>query len=140
VRRLAEADLILHGGDVMTAAVLEELQRLAPVLAVAGNADEPALKESLPRTRVVQVGSVRIGMVHIPGRAAGRAERLAAKFPDCAAIVYGHTHVPELVEHAGTWILNPGSPTERRRAPERSMLLLRIEGGSLEPRFVGLGT
>jgi len=77
-------------------------------------------------------------MVHIPGRAAGRAARLRARFPDCDAIVYGHTHMPEALRHEGVWILNPGSPTERRRAPTRAMLVLELRGGKLVPRPVEL--
>jgi predicted phosphodiesterase len=75
-------------------------------------------------------------MVHDAGRAVGRAARLAAGFPGCGAVVYGHTHVPELVRHAGVWILNPGSPTERRRSPHRSLIVLEVDGETLDPRLV----
>jgi putative phosphoesterase len=77
-------------------------------------------------------------MVHIPGPAAGRAERLAQRFRGCDAVVYGHTHMPEATRHDGVWILNPGSPTERRRAPNRSLLTLEIEAGTIAPRLVKL--
>jgi putative phosphoesterase len=135
---LAAADLILHGGDVTRAEVLAALAQLAPVEAVHGNVDEPALQASLPAERVVEVGDVRIGMVHDAGPADGRAGRLAARFPGCRAVIYGHTHMPELVLHAGVWILNPGSPTERRRAPHRSLIVLEIDGESVTPRLVAL--
>ena len=138
LRRLASADLILHVGDVVAASVLEELQALAPVEAVFGNMDATELRSALPERRVVEVAGARIGMVHVPGPAAGRRDRLAAAFPGCAAVLYGHTHVPEVARHAGTWILNPGSPTERRRAPSRAMLVLRVREGSLSPALVGL--
>src|SRR5262245_52290038 len=93
--RLAAADAIQHAGDVTTTAVLDELRSLGPpVHAVCGNADEPALKESLPRTLIVELGDARIGMTHVPGPAAGRDGRLAARFPGCEAVVYGHTHLP----------------------------------------------
>jgi predicted phosphodiesterase len=98
--------------------------------------DDAALKATLPLERVVDVEGARVGMVHIAGPAAGRAVRLQAGFPDCHAIIYGHTHVPEAVRDDGVWILNPGSPTERRRAPARAMLLLHVEGGTLEPEPV----
>jgi hypothetical protein len=81
LRRLEDADLILHAGDVVGASVLEELERLAPVQAVAGNMDEPALLVALPERRVVEVDGARIGMVHTPGTAVGRGERLVAAFP-----------------------------------------------------------
>jgi uncharacterized protein len=139
LRRLEAADLILHAGDVVAAAVLDELGALAPVEAVYGNMDEPALCESLPERRVAEVGGVRIAMVHIPGRRAGREERLVSWFPGCDAIVYGHTHVPQVERHHGVWILNPGSPTERRSAPEGSMLELAVEAGRIEPKLISLG-
>jgi uncharacterized protein len=91
LRRLEAAELILHAGDFVGAAVLEELERFAPVEAVAGNMDEPALLELLPERRVVEVGDARIGMVHVPGPAAGRGQRLVAAFPGCEAVVYAHT-------------------------------------------------
>ena len=136
---LRSADLILHGGDIATVAVLEELRTLGPPIeAVYGNADEPALRAELPKHRVVEVEQVRIGMVHVPGPAAGREARLAARFPGCDAIVYGHTHLPQLERIEGVWILNPGSPTERRRAPSRSVLVVEVTGGKLAPRLVAL--
>lgn len=139
--RLRAADLILHGGDVVAASFLEELRALGrPVEAVHGNMDEPALRERLPEQRVVEAAGARIGIVHIPGPRAGRAERLRARFPGCQAVVYGHTHVPEVHRHGGVWILNPGSPTERRSSPARTMLELRVEAGEIEPRLVELPT
>jgi uncharacterized protein len=134
------ADLILHGGDLVSASFLTELRELGPpVEAVWGNMDEPALKAQLPKEHVVEVGGARIGMVHIPGPAARRAARLRAKFPDCDAIVYGHTHAPEVARDGGVWILNPGSPTERRRAPGHTMLVLEVEAGEIRPEIVTLG-
>lgn len=139
MRRCEAADLILHAGDVVAASVLEELRQLAPVEAVYGNMDEPALRETLPARHVVEVASVRIAMVHSGGPRAGREVRLAGWFPDCDAVVYGHTHVPQVEQHEGVWILNPGSPTERRKAPERSMLELEIEGRAIRPSLISLG-
>lgn len=138
LRELERAELILHGGDFVAASVLEELAALAPVEAVHGNMDEPALRAVLPEERVVEVRGARIGMLHTPGPRAGRKERLVARFGGCHAVVYGHTHVPEVTRHGGVWILNPGSPTERRRAPARAMLLLEVEAGRLEPRLLEL--
>jgi predicted phosphodiesterase len=100
--------------------------------------DEPALTATLPRQTVVGVGGARIGMVHIPGPAIGRPARLRARFADCDAIVYGHTHVPDVSRDGGIWILNPGSPTERRRAPRRAMLVLRVTAGGIRPELVEL--
>jgi len=141
VERLRAADLILHAGDFVGATFLEELRALGPpVEAVYGNMDEPALKALLPKERVVEAGGTRIGMVHIPGLRAGREARLLARFPGCDAVVYGHTHAPQVERHEGVWILNPGSPTERRSSPERAMIELVIQGRDLAPRLVSLGT
>jgi putative phosphoesterase len=139
VRILAGADLVLHGGDFVTAAFLDELRSLGPpVEGVYGNMDEPALKEQLPRERIVEVGQARIGMVHIPGPAAGREARLAARFPGCHAVVYGHTHVPQVERFRQLWVLNPGSPTERRRSPVHSMLVLELHRSRITPELVTL--
>jgi uncharacterized protein len=138
LRRLASSELILHAGDVVAASVLEELRALAPVEAVAGNMDEPELLAALPERRVVEHAGARIGMVHVPGPAVGRGERLAAAFPDCDAVVYAHTHVPEVARVGRTWILNPGSPTERRSAPTHSLLMLEIVSGEIRPDLVTL--
>jgi hypothetical protein len=89
--------------------VLEDLAALAPVEAVYGNMDEPALRTALPEQRVVEVGDVRIGMVHIPGAREGREERLVARFPGCHAVVYGHTHVPEVTRHGTSGSSTPAA-------------------------------
>ena len=136
---LRAADLILHGGDLSAVSALEELRALGPpVQAVYGNADEPALRAALPQQLVVQVEDVRIGMVHVPGPAAGRAERLLRRFPGCDAVVFGHTHLPVVERRDGVWLLNPGSPTERRRGPFRSFLMLRVRGRRIRPELVEL--
>jgi uncharacterized protein len=135
---LEEADLVLHAGDVVAASVLDDLQSLGPVEAVVGNMDDEALRAALPERRIVEVEAVRIGMVHDAGPRVGREERLRAAFPGCAAIVYGHTHVPQLERRDDAWIVNPGSPTERRAAPTHSMALIRVSDGALEPQLIAL--
>jgi putative phosphoesterase len=122
---LRESALILHVGDLMAASVLEELRELAPVEAVHGNMDEWPLREALPERLVVDAEGLRIGLVHDAGPAAGRAARLRAAFPGCDLVAYGHTHLPEVTLESGVWIVNPGSPTERRRAPAHTMALVR---------------
>jgi uncharacterized protein len=140
LRRLTVSDLILHAGDHCSVASLEQLRALGPpVEAVHGNADEPELRSTLPRSHVVCIGGISIGMTHIAGPAAGRVDRLISEFPTCAAIVYGHTHAPHVNQVGDVWILNPGSPTERRRGPVRSMIELTIEAGSLiRPKLIPL--
>ena len=112
--------------------MLREVEAFAPVEAVFGNMDEPALQAELPERRMVEVEGVRIGLVHIAGARAGREERLVSWFPGCDAVVYGHTHIPQVEQHRGVWVLNPGSPTERRRAAQHSMLVLRVEEGRFD--------
>jgi putative phosphoesterase len=101
--------------------------------------DEPALRHALPEERMVEAGGMRIGMVHDPGPAAGRERRLATRFAGCDAVVYGHTHIPQVERgEDGLWILNPGSPTERRRAAARTMLVLDVADGRIVPELVTL--
>jgi len=139
VERLRAADVILHAGDVVAEAVLEELNALGPpVHAVHGNMDELALCERLPETLFVELGGLRVAMTHDPGPGTGREERLVRRFPGCGAVVYGHTHEPQVVRVGETWILNPGSPTERRRAPSHTMLMLEVAERRITPELIGL--
>jgi putative phosphoesterase len=138
VRLLEEADVVLHAGDVVAASVLDDLLSLGPVEAVVGNMDDDVLRATLPERRVVEVDAVRIGMVHDAGPRIGREDRLRAAFPGCAAIVYGHTHVPQLQYQNDVWIVNPGSPTERRSSPSHSMALFRVSEDALEPQLIAL--
>jgi putative phosphoesterase len=125
VQLLERASLILHVGDFTSAETLAELRTFGQVEAVHGNMDDPALKAGLPERLVVEAGDARIGLVHDGGPAPGRPERLAAAFPACAIVVYGHSHWPELTRIGRTWIVNPGSATERRRAPAHTMAVVR---------------
>jgi hypothetical protein len=139
LERLRAADLILHAGDLTAASVLDELELLGPpVHAVHGNMDDAALHDRLPARLVVDAGGLSIGMTHDAGPRAGREERLAARFPGCAAVVYGHTHEPQVARAGETWILNPGSPTERRRAPSHTMLVLDVAGTTIRPELIPL--
>ena len=139
LERLRAADLILHAGDVVAAEVLAALEALGPpVEAVHGNMDDATLRARLPAALVAEAGGVRIGMTHDAGPRAGREERLVRRFPHCAAVVYGHTHQPEVARVGEVWILNPGSPTERRRAPTHAMLELHVNAGRIEPDLIQL--
>lgn len=141
VAELRAADLVLHAGDLVTTEVLEELERLGPpVRAVLGNVDEPALAGRLPEQLEVDVDGVRIGMVHDAGPAKGRLARMRARFPDAAAVVFGHSHIPLREEDArGFQIFNPGSPTDRRRQPEHTMGLAEVGDGRVRFRLLPLG-
>jgi uncharacterized protein len=125
VELLRRASMILHVGDVTAATVLSDLRELGPVEGVHGNMDEPAVKALLPARRIVEAEGLTIGLLHDAGPAAGRSARLTAAFPTCGLVAYGHSHLPEVVREGETWIVNPGSPTERRRAPYHTMAVLR---------------
>ena len=125
LRVLAEADHILHVGDFTAATVLEELRAVAPVTAVHGNMDEWPLREALPERVTVELGGIRIGLVHDPGPRSGRPQRLREQFRGCDLVAYGHTHLPEATLDGDVWIVNPGSPTERRRAASHTIAVIR---------------
>jgi putative phosphoesterase len=137
---LQGADVIVHAGDFSSAMVLEGLRTLGPpVIGVHGNVDEAALKETLPDRLQVKIGGARIGLVHDAGPRPGRLERLRASFPDCVAVIFGHSHIP-LHERRGSFqIFNPGSPTDRRRQPELTMGLLRVDQGAVDFELIALG-
>jgi len=132
LRMCRDADAILHAGDLVDVSVLEQLRSLGPPLhAISGNVDGAAVRALLPARLELEFEGVRVGMIHIPGPAAGRLDALRAKFPSCDAVVFGHTHMPEHAERAGFQIFNPGSPTERRRAPAHTMGIATITGGAI---------
>jgi uncharacterized protein len=141
VERIASADLLLHAGDFSTVEVLRELEAIGPpVMGVHGNVDSADVRRLLPEERVVEAEGARIAMVHDAGPRTGRLDRMRRRFGDRAdMVVFGHSHLP-LHEQApdGFQILNPGSPTERRRAPSHTMGLIRVASGSASCELVNL--
>jgi uncharacterized protein len=141
VELIAAADLLLHAGDFSTLEVLRELEAIGPpVVGVCGNVDSAELRRLLPEERVVEADGARIALVHDAGPRTGRLERMRRRFGDRADIVvFGHSHLP-LHEQApdGFQILNPGSPTERRRAPGHTMGLIQARNGLAECELVDL--
>ena len=132
VERIRSAEALIHAGDFSAESVLEELEALCPVvLGVHGNVDDAELRRRLPESMEVEVGGRSVAVTHDAGPAKGRLERLRIRFPDADAVVFGHSHLPLHEERSGFQIFNPGSPTERRRAPQRSM-------GQLNPTKAGL--
>jgi uncharacterized protein len=139
VRRLREADAILHAGDLMELSVLAELEALGPpVHAVRGNVDSAELQARLPVTRIVEASGARLAMIHNAGPAQGRLSRMRRRFPDAHAVVFGHSHLPLLEHSDGFAIFNPGSPTERRRAPRHTMGVATAEHGAVRFELVAL--
>jgi putative phosphoesterase len=140
VERVRAAEAVIHAGDFSTVSVLSELEALCPVvLGVYGNVDEPALWQLLPETRAVEVGGRTVAVVHDAGPKQGRLARLRARFPEADAVVFGHSHLPLHEADGGFQIFNPGSPTERRRAPRPSMGLLHPEPTGLRFEHLWLG-
>jgi putative phosphoesterase len=139
VERMRSADLVLHAGDLMAPLVLEDLRALGPpIAAVYGNMDGADLRRVLPERQVVDAGGARIGLIHDAGPAHGRLRRMRMAFPDCDAVVFGHSHIPLHEEEGGFQIFNPGSPTDRRRQPRHSMGLARVRDGRVTFEHVWL--
>lgn len=129
---LRGADLILHAGDVCTAAVLDELAAYAPVRAVLGNNDGPDVAAwGAPETAEFCLDGLPVAMLHDSGPAAGRLRRMRRRFPHAGLVVFGHSHIPLDQSGEGLRIFNPGSPTDRRRQPHGTLGVLRIEAGRL---------
>lgn len=130
--RLARADVVLHAGDVVTDDLLDELEGFGELHVVRGNNDGD-VRRALPETWEAELGGVRIAMVHDSGATKGRGGRMRRRFPDAAIVVYGHSHLPEnTVSDAGQLLFNPGSPTQRRRAPTPTFGELDLVDGRIE--------
>ena len=127
----AQADLVIHAGDLADLATLRMLRGLARrLVAVHGNADDDAVRRELPASAEVDAGPLRLAVVHNGGPEAGRLERMRRKFPGAGGVIFGHSHIP-LYEVApdGFFILNPGSATDRRRQPRHSMVEMEVPAG-----------
>lgn len=122
VPHLKRANLILHAGDLLEPSLLEELSSYAPVRAVKGNVDLPEV--DLQETLEFDFSGVRVAMIHDSGRKEGRRRRLARRFPDARVVIFGHSHVPFLEDEDRLLLLNPGSPTDKRRQPHHTFALL----------------
>ena len=139
VERIRAADVLLHAGDFMTVGAMRQLERIGPpLIGVHGNVDSADLRRQLPEERVVDADGARIAMLHDAGPRAGRLARMRARFGERAdLVVFGHSHMP-LHEQAGDGFqtFNPGSPTERRRAPTHTMGLITVDSGVLSCELV----
>ncbi|MDQ2754079.1 MAG: metallophosphatase family protein [Actinomycetota bacterium] len=137
--RLTGADAILHAGDVLDVGVLDSLRAIAPVYAVLGNNDL-SLGGVLPEVLVVDLGGIRIGMIHDSGPSTGRSARMRRRFPDTDVVVFGHSHAPmNEIGVDGQLLFNPGSATQRRAQPVHTLGELRMSGGALiDHRIIAL--
>ncbi len=132
-RAVDEADLVLHAGDWVDVALLDALEsRAKRLVGVAGNNDQGLLRERLPEVAEVEVEGVRFGVVHETGPATGREVRCEAAYPDLDVLVFGHSHIPwDTTSPLGLRLLNPGSPTDRRRQPFCTYMTGTVHDGVL---------
>jgi len=131
--RIAACDVVVHAGDWVDVALLDELERRTPrLIGVHGNNDHGVLRERLPEVARVELDGVRFAVVHETGDAKGREQRCAARFPDADVLVFGHSHIPwDSTAASGLRLLNPGSPTDRRRQPFATYLTGTADAGRL---------
>lgn len=132
-RAVDDADVVVHAGDWVCVQLLDTLlARANRLVAVVGNNDGPSLSARLPEIATAELDGVRLAVVHETGPARGREQRCAARFPDTDVLVFGHSHIPwDTVAPTGLRLLNPGSPTDRRRQPTCSWMTAEIENGRL---------
>jgi uncharacterized protein len=130
---VARADVVVHAGDWIAESLLDRLsERAARLIACWGNNDGPEIRARLPQSARATLGGVRLGVVHETGTSAGREKRMAAAYPDLDVLVFGHSHIPwDTTTQTGLRLLNPGSPTDRRRQPAPSYMTARISDGRL---------
>lgn len=137
VQGLQGVDLILHLGDVTTWEVVAQFEAIAPFDAVAGNNDPPELWERFGRKKVLTAAGMRIGLIHGDGFRSTTRERAIRAFENeaVAMVLYGHSHSPDCSREGDLWVVNPGSPTDKRRQPHFSFALVTLHNGRIEPRL-----
>ena len=133
----AGVDLILHAGDLNLLAVLEPLRAIAPVQAVSGNTDPDEVTRVWPERLELELAGVSLGLVHgHAGEGRTTPERARSWFPAARVVVFGHSHQPLIAQVDGQWLVNPGSPTDRRRAPRHSCARLTLTAGEVAAELV----
>jgi putative phosphoesterase len=127
------ADVVIHAGDWVDVALLDALEdRASRLVAVFGNNDGPQLRRRLPEVARVRLGGVELAVVHETGPAKGREDRCSRAYPDVDVLVFGHSHIPwDSTADSGLRLLNPGSPTDRRRQPRCTYLTAVAADGAL---------
>ncbi|WP_102419101.1 metallophosphoesterase [Mycobacterium sp. 4858] len=130
---VAAADVVVHAGDWVATDLLDELEsRSARLVACWGNNDGPALRARLPERADVTLAGVRFTVVHETGAAAGREARMSRLYPDTQVLVFGHSHIPwDTTSGTGLRLLNPGSPTDRRRQPFCTYMTASVDDGAI---------
>jgi uncharacterized protein len=132
-----DVELILHLGDITEPDVVGWFEQVAPFDAVAGNNDGPELVARFGRRKVLEVGGVRVGLIHGDGARGTTKGRASAAFDadPVDVVLYGHSHIPHLERRGDVWLLNPGSPSDKRRQPRYSWATLEVAGGEILPRL-----
>jgi hypothetical protein len=132
-RAVEAADVVVHAGDWVSVGLLDELgSRSRRLIGVCGNNDGPDLRSRLPEVATADLDGLALAVVHETGASAGRERRCAARFPDTDVLVFGHSHIPwDTTADSGLRLLNPGSPTDRRRMPTHTWMTARVSGGTL---------
>ena len=132
-QEVEQADVVLHAGDWVESDLLDDLEeRAARVIGCWGNNDGDELRRRLPERADVTLEGVRFTVVHETGASAGRDERMARQYPDTDVLVFGHSHIPwDATASTGLRLLNPGSPTDRRRQPHCTYLTAAVSDGAL---------
>jgi putative phosphoesterase len=127
------ADVVVHAGDWVDVALLDTLEaRSKQLVACYGNNDGPDLRARLPEVAAIELDGVSLRVVHETGQASGRERRCDERFPDADVLVFGHSHIPwDTTTPAGLRLLNPGSPTDRRRQPYCTYMTASVLGGEL---------
>lgn len=128
------ADVVIHAGDWVDEALLDQFEERAQrLVAVYGNNDHGGLRERLPEVARAELEGLRFAVVHETGSAAGREQRCAQAYTDVDVLVFGHSHIPwDTTAPGGLRLLNPGSPTDRRRQPHCTFLTAELHAGRLE--------
>ena len=126
------ADVVIHAGDWVSAALVSDLAARARLVGVYGNNDGADIRAELPEVARVDLGGVRVAVVHETGASAGRERRMAAAYPDVDLLVFGHSHIPwDTTTPNGLRLLNPGSPTDRRAQPHGTWVEATFDGGEV---------
>lgn len=138
LRAIDDADVVAHAGDWVDLATLDLIQARSRVFhGVYGNNDGPELRQRLPEIAEFKVEDVRVAMVHETGQAARREQRMDEAFPGIDLLIFGHSHIPwDTVSPSGMRLLNPGSPTDRRRQPVCTMMTVTIDGAAIDATLV----
>lgn len=130
---IEKSDAIIHAGDLVNNIILDRLSKMAPVYAVLGNNDSGV---QLPLDLQVELGGVNVAVIHDSGPKGGRRNRMRKRFPDARIVVFGHSHMPICEDDEGLLLFNPGSPTDKRREPDHTMGILRLNDGDFAAEIV----